>query len=87
MSEDNLTPKEREDLNKVVQEMGKQGIGPDPGPHTTLPVSSAARKEIPLYEGLLKYFPAALVAVAGWARLTIDGQRMSPFPMQRHTRE
>jgi len=72
MSEDNLTPNEREDLNKVVQEMGKQGIGPDPGPHTTLPVSSAARKEIPLYEGLLKYFPAALVAVARVSKVGND---------------
>jgi hypothetical protein len=30
----------------------------------TLPQNSAARKDIPLYEGLLKYFPSALSAVA-----------------------
>jgi hypothetical protein len=31
---------------------------------TTLPKDSAARKEIPLYRGPLRYFPAALAAVA-----------------------
>lgn len=31
---------------------------------TTLPTDSKERKEYPLYEGLLKYFPAALAGVA-----------------------
>ena len=30
----------------------------------TLPTDSDARKEVPLYRGLLKYFPAALAGVA-----------------------
>ena len=34
----------------------------------TLPEESSARKEIPLYEGLLKYFPAALAGVAGHSK-------------------
>lgn len=31
---------------------------------TTLPADSAERKRIPLYRGLLRYFPAALAAAA-----------------------
>lgn len=31
---------------------------------TTLPTDSAARKEYPLFRGLLRYFPAALAGVA-----------------------
>lgn len=33
-------------------------------PKTTLPTDSAERKKIPLYRGLLRYFPAALVEAA-----------------------
>lgn len=35
----------------------------------TLPTSALARKELPLATGLLDYFPAALVAVAGLSRV------------------
>lgn len=36
---------------------------------TALPTSALARKELPLATGLLDYFPAALVAVAGVSRI------------------
>lgn len=36
---------------------------------TALPTSALARKELPLATGLLDYFPAALVAVAGLSRV------------------
>lgn len=59
-------------------EAAEHGFGPRVGPlihvasietelnrrHTTLPEDSAARKEIPLHLGLLRYFPAALLAAA-----------------------
>lgn len=38
-------------------------------PATALPTSALARKELPLATGLLDYFPAALVAVAGLSRI------------------
>lgn len=34
------------------------------GPQMTLPTDSAARKEYPLFDGVLRYFPAALAGVA-----------------------
>jgi len=41
-------------------------------PGQTLPDSSEARKEIPLYSGLLAYFPAALAAVARVSKVGND---------------
>lgn len=38
-------------------------------PTPSLPTSALARKELPLATGLLDYFPAALVAVAGLSRV------------------
>lgn len=38
-------------------------------PAPSLPTSALARKELPLATGLLDYFPAALVAVAGLSRV------------------
>ncbi len=38
--------------------------GPGAPRRTTLPTGSAERKEVALYEGVLKYFPAALAGVA-----------------------
>jgi hypothetical protein len=35
----------------------------------SLPTSALARKELPLASGLLDYFPAALIAVAGLSRI------------------
>ena len=41
-------------------------------PKTTLPVDSASRKEYPLFEGVLKYAPAALAGVARVSKLGND---------------
>lgn len=38
-------------------------------PVQSLPTSALARKELPLASGLLDYFPAALIAVAGLSRI------------------
>lgn len=38
----------------------------------TLPNDSDDRKEIPLFRGCLKYFPAALAGVARWSKLGND---------------
>lgn len=38
-------------------------------PAQSLPTSALARKELPLTTGLLDYFPAALIAVAGLSRI------------------
>ena len=34
------------------------------GPHHMLPIDAAERKRIPVYSGVVKYFPRALAAVA-----------------------
>ncbi len=39
---------------------------------TTLPTDSAERKGIPMFRGLLRYFPAALAAVARISRIGND---------------
>lgn len=43
----------------------KKGDKPEPKAYThTLPVDSAARKEFPIYDGVFRYFPAALALTA-----------------------
>lgn len=46
-----------------------KGPEPFPEPITALPTAALARKELPMASGLLDYFPAALVAVAGLSRV------------------
>jgi hypothetical protein len=51
----------------------------------TLPSDSAARKEIPLSSGLIKYFPAALAGVARISKLGND--KHNPGEPLNHARE
>jgi len=51
----------------------------------TLPQDSAARKEIPLFEGVLQYFPAALAEVAKVSKFGNDKHNGEGTPL-RHTR-
>jgi len=44
-------------------------------PETTLPDDSAVRKEIPLFSGPLRYFPAALALVAVASKIGNDKHR------------
>lgn len=54
------------------------------GPAMTLPTQSDARKQVPLYEGCLKYFPAAL---AGVAKTSFEGnQKHNPGEPMYHAR-
>lgn len=53
-------------------------------PITTLPLDSTARKEYPIYRGLLKYFPAALAEVAHVSKIGNDKHR--PGQEMGHTR-
>ena len=52
---------------------------------TTLPQDSAARKEIPLFQGVLQYFPAALAEVAKVSKFGNDKHNAHLGHMQ-HTR-
>jgi hypothetical protein len=52
---------------------------------TTLPKDSAERKEVPLYQGVLKYFPAALAAVAKVSKIGND--KHNPGQPMHHARE
>jgi hypothetical protein len=51
---------------------------------TTLPTDSNARKEIPLFEGVLKYFPAALAAAARVSKVGND--KHNPGQPMHHAR-
>jgi len=51
---------------------------------TTLPQASDARKGVPLYEGLLKYFPAALTEVARISKIGND--KHNPGEPMHHAR-
>lgn len=52
--------------------------------NTTLPTDSAARKEYPLFTGLLRYFPAALAGVARHSKLGND--KHNPGQPMHHAR-
>lgn len=52
--------------------------------HTTLPLDSQERKSFPLYEGLLKYFPAALSKVAWVSKIGND--KHNPGEPMHHAR-
>jgi hypothetical protein len=52
---------------------------------TTLPEDSAARKEIPIAEGVVKYFPAALAAVAKVSKFGNDKHNGKDTPLH-HSR-
>lgn len=56
-----------------------------PRPVTTLPESSAERKEYPMLEGVLKYFPAALAGVAQISKIGNDKHNGAGTPLQ-HSR-
>ena len=60
------------------------GCGKEPSIKTTLPISSSDRKEIPLYEGLMKYFPAALVGAAKVSKIGND--KHNPGQPMHHAR-
>lgn len=51
---------------------------------TTLPIDSATRKEYPLSEGCLKYFPAALAGVANVSKQGND--KHNPGEPMHHAR-
>lgn len=51
---------------------------------TTLPADSEARKNVPLYRGLLRYFPAALAGVARVSKLGND--KHNPGEPMHHSR-
>ena len=55
---------------------GRYQLRPKIQPNTTLPADAKARKNIPLYSGLIKYFPDALAAVAELSR--IGNEQHSP---------
>ena len=52
---------------------------------TTLPTDSAERKEIPLFRGVMRYFPAALAGVARVSKAGNDKHNGKDSPLQ-HTR-
>jgi hypothetical protein len=62
---------EDEDRVKTRAELEEEGFGDMDfaEPAQSLPTSPLARKELPLTTGLLDYFPAALIAVAGLSRV------------------
>lgn len=51
---------------------------------STLPLSSEARKDVPLFRGLLRYFPAALAAVAKVSKIGND--KHNPGEEMHHAR-
>ncbi len=51
---------------------------------TTLPIDSEARKNIPLFKGCLRYFPAALAGVANTSKLGND--KHNPNEEMHHAR-
>ncbi len=53
-------------------------------PGSTLPLSSAERKEVPLFRGLLRYFPAALAWTARISKLGND--KHNPGEEMHHSR-
>ncbi len=52
---------------------------------TTLPVDSAERKNFPIHEGCIKYFPAALAGVAHISKIGND--KHNPGEPMHHSRE
>lgn len=63
-----FAPREDHKLGCPVEAAWAMGVKPQEA-RTALPTSALARKELPLATGLLDYFPAALVAVAGLSRV------------------
>jgi hypothetical protein len=57
---------------------------PVPVRHTTLPTDSGTRKEIPIHSGVIRYFPAALVAVAQISKFGND--KHNPGQPLHHSR-
>lgn len=53
-------------------------------PNTTLPQSSEERKELPLYRGVVRYFPAALAAAAQVSK--IGNEKYNPGEEMHHAR-
>lgn len=58
-----------DDFKAAVKEPETAKPEPFPEPVTALPTAALARKELPMASGLLDYFPAALVAIAGLSRV------------------
>lgn len=50
----------------------------------SLPDESRARKDVPLYSGCFRYFPAALAGVARWSKLGND--KHNPGQPMHHAR-
>jgi hypothetical protein len=62
----------------------KNGKLVTPPQRTTLPADSALRKEVPLFRGPLRYFPAALAGVARVCKLGND--KHNPGEEMHHAR-
>jgi hypothetical protein len=56
----------------MIISFGEQGALINKGTPTTLPTDSTARKEYPLFRGVLRYFPAALAGVANISKIGND---------------
>lgn len=54
------------------------------GSHTTLPVGSAERKDVPIYSGPFRYFPAALAGIARVCKL--GSEKHNPGEPIQHNR-
>ena len=67
------------DVNRILA-----GLCDATQPETTLPLGSSERKGIPLYSGLLKYFPAALAAAAAVSKVGND--KHNPGQPMHHAR-
>jgi len=52
--------------------------------NTTLPTSSEARKEVPVYRGVLRYFPSAIASVAAVSKIGND--KHNPGEEMHHAR-
>lgn len=64
---------------------GDPAVAPMQPARLTLPEDSSARKEVPLYAGLLRYFPAALAGVARHSKIGND--KHNPGEELHHARE
>jgi hypothetical protein len=53
--------------NELARQVIQESMG-----HTVLPVNDAARKALPIWDGVLMYFPAALLEVARVSRVGND---------------
>jgi len=87
MLDDNrITAREIREMvrERDVQILNALDAPPEPEP-TTLPTDSAERKALPLFSGVVRYFPAALAAVAKVSKFGNDKHNGVGSEL-RHTR-